>query len=1111
MRRFFSTLDRRTIWQRLWLPGAVGLSSAIVSAILWQSLLNHEQAQLNHKVEIATINIQEAIETQLKSRIQSLDRMANRWQVRGGTPQDEWQADAERYVHDLGGFQAINRVDTSYHVRWVIPFESNKAALNRHAAPDRIRQAALAAAQQQRQVAMTHTISLFQGGKGFLVFVPLFVNQSSTNQPVFDGFNVGVFRVQALLDTLLPQKLTEQFAVAVFDGNEEIYRRGDRSEESSAIEARWHQETQVNLYGVPWRIRVYPTAAMLAQENSLLPNATLGVGLTLSVLLAWVVYLAQAARRYARQMAATNQALVNENTERQRIEEALRWKETLVRSMADVSPFAFYVVDNRTDAILYFNERFCQIWGISHLADAIRRGDLKNHDIMPECATKLSDVSFAELCGALQREDNRMIVEDEIPLVDGRTIRLFSTQIRNESDRYFGRLCLFEDISDRKRSEAELRLLSNALESAVEGISRLDPQGRYLQINPAYAKMVGYLPTEMIDMNWKFTVHPDDQAKMEAAYDYMLQTGKVEVEARGIRKDGSEFDKQLVMVSAFDSQGDFIGHYCFMKDISDRREIDRMKDEFISVVSHELRTPLTSISGALDLLAGGFLRTDPEAAQHMLDIAASNTDRLVRLINDILDIERIESGKVAMTKQTCDIAELIPQAIGVVEDLAEQSQIQIVTSVQSAVLWADPDRIVQVLTNLLSNAIKFSPPESTIWLNADLLPSDSDSISTQLFVTVQDQGRGIPHSKLETIFERFQQVDASDSRQKGGTGLGLAICRSILQQHDGTIWAESTLGEGSRFCFTLPLQYAQPITPKDRQMSSSVVEKVLVEDITIEHSIEHSVEKKLPLYHSQTSPLILTCDDDASIRAIVKAMLERQGYRVLAVDCGKAAIEQAAIHHPAVILLNLMMPELDGWETLAILKQQDATKHIPVVILSGLFPTTQDPHLDIANWIVKPPESKQLVHVLEKVLANRDHSFKVLVVEDDQDAARVLTAMLMRYGIQTFQAQSAGAAIQLSQEILPDLLVLDLALPESDGFAVVDWLRQHHRLHSIPLVVYTARDLTERDRDRLKLGQTLFFTKGRITPQDFEQRIVGLLNRIVQGEPADDTQTHSHH
>jgi PAS domain S-box-containing protein len=1107
MRRFFSTLDRRTIWQRLWLPGTVGLSSAIVSAILWQSLLNHEQAQLKHKVEIATTNIQEAIETQLESRIQSLDRMANRWQVRGGTPQAEWQVDAERYVQDLRGFQAINRVDTSYHVRWVIPFESNKAALNQSAAADPIRRAALVAAQQQRQIAMTHTISLFQGGKGFLVFVPLFVNQPSTHQPVFDGFNVGVFRVQALLDTLLPQKLTEQFAVAVFDGNEEIYRRGDRSEASSKIEARWHQETQVNLYGVPWRIRVYPTAAMLAQENSLLPNAALGVGLTLSVLLAWVIYLAQAARRYARQMAATNQALVNENTERQRIEEALRWKETLVRSMADVSPFAFYVVDNRTDAILYFNDRFCQIWGISHLADAIRRGDLKNHDIMPECATKLSDVSFAELCGALQREDNRTTVEDEIPLIDGRTIRLFSTQIRDECDRYFGRLCLFEDISDRKRSEAELRLLSNALESAVEGISRLDSQGRYLRVNPAYAKMVGYLPAEIIDMNWKFTVHPDDQAKMEAAYDYMLQTGKVEVEARGIRKDGSEFDKQLVMVSAFDSQGDFIGHYCFMKDISDRREIDRMKDEFISVVSHELRTPLTSISGALDLLAGGFLRTDPEAAQHMLDIAASNTDRLVRLINDILDIERIESGKVAMTKQTCDIAELIPQAINIVEELAEQSQIQIAKSVQSAILWADPDRIVQVLTNLLSNAIKFSPPKSTIWLNADLLPSDSDDIATQLFVTVQDQGRGIPHSKLETIFERFQQVDASDSRQKGGTGLGLAICRSILQQHDGSIWAESTLGEGSRFCFTLPLQFAQPIAPKDRQMPSSVVEKVLVEDITIDDSIE----KKRPLYPSQASPLILTCDDDASIRAIVKAMLERQGYRVLAVDCGKAAIEQAAIYHPALILLNLMMPELDGWETLAILKQQDTTKHIPVVILSGLLPTAQHLHPDIANWIVKPPESKQLVHVLGKVLANRDQSLKVLVVEDDLDAAQVLTAMLTRYGIQTFQAQSACTAIQLSQEILPDLLVLDLALPKSDGFAVVDWLRQHHRLCSVPLVVYTAQDLTERERERLRLGQTLFFTKGRITPQDFEQRIVGLLNRIVQGEPADDTQTHSRH
>lgn len=1123
MRRFLHRIHHHKIWQRLWLPALVGLSGAIGSVMLWRSLLIHEQVYLERKVELAATTIQETVKTQLEMRVLALDRMANRWEIRGGTPQQEWQADAERYAKDLRGFQAINWVDASYHVRWVTPFESNKAVLNQPAARDPVRSAALVAAQQQRQAAMSHTISLIQGGKGFLVFVPLFendsvnrsVNQPSAAQPTFEGFIVAVFRTQAFFDTILPQKMTEQFAVAVFDGEQEIYRRGDRSQNSSAIEANWHQETQVTLYGVPWRIRVYPTAALLAEEKSLLPEAMLGIGLTLSALLAWVIYLAQAAKRHAKQLAIANQTLTTENAERQRIEAALRWKENLVRSMADVSPLAFFVVDNRTDAILYFNDRFCQIWGISHLADRMRRGELKNNDIIPDCLPMLANVpAFAASCEPLQSEDNRVVIEDEIPFTDGRTIRRFSTQIRDEQDRYFGRLYLFEDITARKRAEAELRLLSTALESAVEGISRLDPQGRYLMVNPAYASMVGYAPEEMIGMNWQGTVHPDDREKMLAAYHQMQQTGKVEVEARGIRKDGSEFDKQLVMISAFNPCGEFIGHYCFMKDISDRREIDRMKDEFISIVSHELRTPLTSIAGALDLLAGGFLQSDPQDAQQMLDIAASNTDRLVRLINDILDIERIESGKVAMTKQACDIADLITQAIDVVQELADQASIQLSVSSISAPLWADPDRIVQVLTNLLSNAIKFSPPHSTIWLRAELQevgeqesrgaaeqgsnpslihPSTHPPVYPFILFSITDQGRGIPSDKLETIFERFQQVDASDSRQKGGTGLGLAICRSILQQHEGKIWAESILDQGSRFCFTLPLQPLDQVT---------VVETV------VESASQPLSQPPPPM------PLILECDDDASIRTIVKAMLEREGYRVIAVESGQAAIEQAMRHHPAVILLNLMMPELDGWETLAILKQQETTQHIPVVILSGLLPDAHTPHPEIANWIVKPPEPRQLVHALEKALAKRNQPLRVLIVEDDLDSAQVLERMLTRYGIETFLAQTGRAAIQLSQEVLPDLLVLDIGLPEADGFAVVDWLRQHQRLCAVPLIIYTARDLTETDRDRLRLGQTLFLTKGRISPQEFEQRVIGLLKHIVQGGTVQggtthDIQTHS--
>lgn len=202
------------------------------------------------------------------------------------------------------------------------------------------------------------------------------------------------------------------------------------------------------------------------------------------------------------------------------------------------------------------------------------------------------------------------------------------------------------------RSEAELRTMSTALESAVEGISRLDTQGRYIAVNSAYATMVGYQPEEMIGMEWSLTVHPEDREKMIVAYQQMLTNGKAEVEAKALRKDGSVFDEQVVMVLAYDQQQQFIGYYCFTKDITERREIERMKDEFISMVSHELRTPLTSIRGALGLLASGLLTTQPERSKRMLEIAVSNTDRLVRLINDILDIERIESGKVTMAKQS---------------------------------------------------------------------------------------------------------------------------------------------------------------------------------------------------------------------------------------------------------------------------------------------------------------------------------------------------------------------------------------------------------------------------------------------------------------------------
>lgn len=635
------------------------------------------------------------------------------------------------------------------------------------------------------------------------------------------------------------------------------------------------------------------------------------------------------------------------------------------------------------------------------------------------------------------------------------------------------------DITARKQTEAEILNLNKALESAVVGIAQLDAEGNYRWVNPAAATMMGYPPAAMVGLNWRQIVQPGHHGRVLAAYAQMMIEDRAEVEVMAIRPDDTQFDLKMVLVKAHDVEQNFIGNYAFTKDISDRREVQRMKDEFIAIVSHELRTPLTSISGALDLLAAGVLQTNPSDAQRMLTIAANNTDRLIRMINDILDIERIESGVIAMTKETCNVANLMTETVEGVQEFAQQAGVTIAVTGLDAAVWVDPDRIIQVLTNLLSNAIKFSPPHSTIDLRAELMPKGiafdpathpqaptNLASSPVVLFQVRDPGRGIPANCLDSIFERFQQVDTSDARQKGGTGLGLAICRSILQQHEGQIWAESTVGAGSTFYFTLPLAWASAPLP------------VAVID--------------------PQAPLLLVCDDDFYLRSMVQTQLEQQGYQVIIADSAATALSQATAHFPDAILVNLATPANDGLDLLTILKQQPNTQNIPVLILQGLFPDISlTESLAIGDWFSQPEQQAKLQEALEQALCKASQNLKILIVEDDHDLAEVMLALFTRCCVKAYHARTGQEAIRLSQQILPDLLILDLVLPEGDGFSVVEWLQQHNCLHHVPLVVYTAYDVHDHDRHRLTLGPTLFLTKGRISSQELEQRVMSLLNKML--------------
>ncbi|MGH9861892.1 MAG: ATP-binding protein [Candidatus Acidiferrales bacterium] len=342
--------------------------------------------------------------------------------------------------------------------------------------------------------------------------------------------------------------------------------------------------------------------------------------------------------------------------------------------------------------------------------------------------------------------------------------------------------------------------IADLYNNAPCGYHSLDANGVFLRINDTELRWLGYGREEIVGKK-RFTdlIPPEGRRLFQEKFPVFKERGWVrDLEFEMVRQDGTTLPVLLNATAVRDSSGNFLMSRSTLFDMTDRRALERMKDEFLAVVSHELRTPLTAIRGALSLLAGGHAGTLNERGQQMLTIATESTDRLVRLMNDVLDIERMELGRFHIVKQSCDAAQLVRRAVDALQPLADKAGITLSLTTQSAPLWADPDRLIQTLTNLLSNALKFSPAGTTVWVS---VTRQND----QVVFEVKDQGRGIPAEKLQTIFERFQQVEAADARNRGGTGLGLFICRNIVQQHDGRLWVESTPGQGSRFFFTVPL------------------------------------------------------------------------------------------------------------------------------------------------------------------------------------------------------------------------------------------------------------------------------------------------------------------
>ena len=379
------------------------------------------------------------------------------------------------------------------------------------------------------------------------------------------------------------------------------------------------------------------------------------------------------------------------------------------------------------------------------------------------------------------------------------------------------------DVTEQHEAEEALHIAMRQrkliLEAVDDGIFGIDLDGRLTFINEAGAKVLGYTVEELVGRDLHELIHHShaDGTPYSRSTSPILQALRRSEPIRMRdevfwRKDGTAIPVEY-SANPLLEDGQVCGMVVAFQDVSERRRLERMKDEFISTVSHELKTPLTSLRASLGLIQSGTLDKRPEKQRQMIDMAIENSDRLIRLVNDILDFDRGEKGRLALNREAVEPMTLLRRAADVAHDAATQARIDFRFEANAPPVFADGERVLQVLNELVGNALKFSPPGTTILLAAASMGTSEAGGGAAAAIVggagevcfmVEDQGRGIAAEKLERIFERFQQGDASDARALGGTGLGLALCRSIVEQHGGRIWAESEVGKGSRFLFTLP-------------------------------------------------------------------------------------------------------------------------------------------------------------------------------------------------------------------------------------------------------------------------------------------------------------------
>ncbi len=576
-----------------------------------------------------------------------------------------------------------------------------------------------------------------------------------------------------------------------------------------------------------------------------------------------------------------------------------------------------------------------------------------------------------------------------------------------------------------KESERAMAILA----SAVDGFVVLDDRGRIANLNEAAETILGISEKEALGKSPAEL--PVCEEFLNLFSDSKFLTADDRRTERELLMEGDGDGQYLKVIARpiFDRRRNFLGHLLVMRDVTAEKRIDQMKSDFISMVSHELRTPLTSIKGYVDLILEGDAGEINDVQREFLEIVKQNGDRLVGLINDLLDLSRIESGRVQLRKDPVDLDEAIDHAVDTAKTLieAKKQTLSVTKPDRLPIIIGDADRIIQVLMNLISNAVKYTPDEGRIALKVEA----DDKFVT---VSVSDTGIGISLADQAKLFEKFFRVDNSLTREVGGTGLGLSIVKTLVEAHGGRIWVESELGKGSTFAFTLPIvgsveAVGRGVPEKDDELAAD-------------------------------GRVVLVVDDEIDIVKLIRLHLEKEGYRVLTALSGEEALEIAKRERPNVITLDVLMEGINGFEVIRRLSEDPATADIPVIVISVICDEDQCYTFGGASYLSKPIDKEKLSLAVKRLISKEDQEedISILVIDDGGGMAKAIAEAFQdkRYTVRT--ARSIEKALSMSSKLKPDVIVLDAKMASEDAHRTIERLKKCGDAIGAEVILFTDYD-----------------------------------------------------